>query len=93
MVVSSLAFSRESESIWSCRLVYRPSDNASEHDHNICSKFAGFPQTLQFGSTDKPHTAEEQDMVLALFGRKIYEIFNVFVRVIEVVHYTKYDIS
>lgn len=39
------------------------------------------------------YTYKEQDTVLALFGRKIYEIFNVFVRVIEVVHYTKYDIS
>lgn len=56
-----LAFSRESastESIWSCRHVYRPSDNATEHDDNICSKFAGFPQSLQFGSSDKPHTAK-----------------------------------
>lgn len=56
-----LAFPRESastESIWSCRHVYWPSYNATEHDDNICSKFAGFPQSLHFGSSDKPHTAK-----------------------------------
>lgn len=54
-----LAFSRESastENIWSYRHVYQHSDNATVHN-NICSTLAGFPQSLQFGSSDKPRTA------------------------------------
>lgn len=34
----------------------------------------------------------EQDTVMAVFDRKIYDIFNAFVCVIDV-HWTKYDMS